>query len=115
MYSSHTEQTGNGHNVQQAESQSHAKSDGEDSDIAVTTFTLCDVDLSIFVVGGTVYVQAPLSDVFDAFAAHVSEGLRDLEIRVSEARRPALAPNGVQRAILGKRVAESGVGGGSAQ
>jgi len=74
-----------------------AMRDGAESEAFI--FSLCDVDLPAFVRNGTLYVQAPLPLVFDAFAAYVSDGLSHLEARISEARSAALALDSDGRAV----------------
>jgi hypothetical protein len=81
-----------------------AMRDGAEGDAFI--FTLCDVDLPAFVRNGTLYIQAPLPLVFDAFAAYISDGLSNLEARISEARSAALAPNRNGRTVHGAPVAE---------
>lgn len=111
MHSPTPEQEGRSDNVQQAEPNPHAENDSEDQPATVVTFTICDVDLPCVVLDGTLYVQAPLQDVFDAFAAYVSDGLRHMETRISETRSAALAFDGVQRSFFGAAVVVPRVGG----
>lgn len=95
-----------GDDVLQAIALAVAEAMRDDSESQAFIFSLCDVDLPAFVRDGTLYVQAPLPLIFDAFAAYVSDGLSHLEARISEARRSALALDSDGRAIHRAPVAE---------
>lgn len=79
--------------------------------VTACTITIGNVDLPAFVLDGLVYIQAPLPDIFEAFAEDISAFVRDLEARVSEAGGTALSLDSVGRAIFGASVAGKGVGG----
>lgn len=64
------------------------RSDPEDRSLTVT---IGNTDLPAFVSSGILYIQAPLPHVFRAFAEDLSDFLRDLEVRVSDARGATLA------------------------
>jgi hypothetical protein len=115
VHSPESSETRNGNDVQQAESQQDAANGGADIAYTAVVFTLCDVDLPCVVFDGELYVQAPIQDVFDAFAAYVSESLSNLETRVSETRSTALALDGIQRSLFGAPVALTRVVRGSEQ
>lgn len=104
MHSATPDETRNGNDVQQAQSQPNAQNGSQDQPATVVFFTLCNVDLPCVVLDGALYVQAPLQDVFDAFAAYISDGLSHMENRVSETRSAALAFDGIQRSLFGAGV-----------
>lgn len=69
----------------------HAQAHSQGRHPIALKVTLGDVDLPAFVSDGQLYVQAPLVDIFQAFAEDISAFLRDLEVRVSaEAPRGSL-------------------------
>lgn len=101
MHSTPSDETRNGDQFQQAESVTDDESNRADQPRAIGSIIVCDVDLPLFLSGGVVYLQAPLQDVVDAFTTSLSEGLRDLESRISEARSAALSFDALQRELPG--------------
>ena len=99
-------ETRNGDDVLEALALAVAQAMRDGSEAETLVFTLCDVDLPAFVRNGTIYLQAPLPLVFDAFAAYISDGLSHLEARISEARRAALALDSDGRAVPSAPVVE---------
>lgn len=91
-------------NVLAAFSLEDVADNGEDIAPTVVVFTLCDIDIPCVLRDGELYCEASLQSVFDAFAASISEGLRDLEDRVSKARGSALAFDGLQRSLFSARL-----------
>ncbi len=77
---------------------------GEDPDRRDFVISLCNVDLPCRVANGTVYVQAPLESVVDAFTAAIFEMLRDLENGISEARSSALSFASFRRTLRAEGV-----------
>jgi hypothetical protein len=76
--------------------------------------TLGNVDLPAFVSNGTVYIQAPLPRLFQAFAESLPDFISDLEIGISDSRGSALSLDRLGHIVLGEDVAVKGVvrGGG---
>ena len=89
--------------------ESDAKALREDRQICALTVTIGNVDLPAFVSGGSLYIQAPLPHVFKAFAEDVSEFVRDLEVRVSDARGGSFSLDSDGRPVPGTRMAKSRV------
>lgn len=83
-----------------------AQKNGDDRSLVTLTVTVGDVDLPAFVSDGILYVQAPLPDIFKAFAEDLSEFLSDLEVRVSDSRGTALSFDSDGRPILESFLAE---------
>jgi hypothetical protein len=71
--------------------------------------TIGNTDLSAFVSDGVVYIQAPLTHIFEAFAEDISAFIRDLEVRISDAGGSSLSLDSDGRPVYGKAVAESRV------
>ena len=71
--------------------------------------TVGNVDLPARVVGGLVYVQAPLPLIFEAFAEDLSAWVRDMEVRVSAKGGAPLSLDCDGRLLFGSRVAKSRV------
>jgi len=95
--------------VQQAQQIANAATDSKGEPIRAGVLTVCDVDLPIIIANGEVYVQATLPEFFDAVSAQVVDFLRDLETRISEARRAALAHADLFPTVDIERVVESRV------
>lgn len=55
------------------------------------TVTIGDVDLPAYISDGKLCVQAPLPDLFEAFAESLPDFVRDMEIRVSNTRGTSLS------------------------
>lgn len=85
--------------IQQAQSIADAAMRSTSGTVHPFTLVICDVDVPCFITDGEVYVQAPLQIVHDALSAQMVEFLRDLEARISETRRAALASVGVFPAV----------------
>jgi hypothetical protein len=98
---------GPGDILQQAQQIADAATNGTDNAYGPFTLTVCDVDLPAFIWDGDVYIQAPLQGFFDAVAACVSDSIGDLEARISEARRAALASDYFRLTLPVTRVVES--------
>lgn len=91
--------------IQQAESVASAADNGAVAEIHYLTVTVCDVDLPCCISNGELYVQAPFQIVLDAMCAALGEFLSDMETRVSEARRTALASTDLFPTVHFKRMA----------
>ncbi len=72
-------------------SQAHAPSIRRDQSDGSLVVTIGDTDLPSFVSSGILYIQAPLSHVFRAFAEDLSDFIRDMEVRVSGPRGASLS------------------------
>lgn len=77
------------------------------------TVTIGNTDLPAFVSDGKLYIQAPLSHVFEAFAEDVSAFIRDMEVRVSNAGGGTLSLDSDGRPVYGAAMAQSSVVPGS--
>lgn len=73
------------------------------------TVTIGDVDLPAYISDGKLYIQAPLPHVFEAFAEDVSDFIRDMEIRVSNAGGATLSLDRDGRPVYGAAMAQSSV------
>lgn len=104
----------NGDVFQQAESIASAADLRQVADAHFLTVVICDVDVPCTISNGELYVQAPFQIVLDALQAALSEFLGDLETRISETRRTALASTDFLPHVYFKRVAGDDVvrGGG---
>lgn len=71
--------------------------------------TVGNVDLPAYVSNGTVYLQAPLPLIFEAFAESLPDFVRDLEVRISDTRGRPFSLNRNGRPFPGQRLAVSGV------
>jgi hypothetical protein len=85
--------------IQQAFALSNAEASGTSGSDGALTVTIGNVDLPAFVSDGRLYVQAPLTDVFKAFAEDISDFISDLEVGISVTRRAALSLARSRRAI----------------
>jgi hypothetical protein len=95
--------------VHQAESESHVATLRQNGWRGSFTVTIGNVDLPAFVSDGKLYIQAPLPLVFQAFAEDIRAFLRDMEIRVSDARGAPFPLDRNGRPVPGARVAKSRV------
>jgi hypothetical protein len=106
MCSSTPNEAGNSDDVFKAEPEQDAEAIRTDTPEAAFTIAICDVDLPAFIYRGELYVQAPIQDIFDAFAASMCGSIRHLETGISETRSAALSSAALQRVLPGFRVAE---------
>jgi len=77
--------------IQQAEQIANAALDSKGQPVRTGVLSICDVDLPFLVADGEVYIQTTFPEFFDAVSAAMVDFLRDMEIRISEARGAALA------------------------
>lgn len=109
------EQSGFHSHVQPQEPRADAAEDLTVGFVTACTISIGNVDLPAFVSDGVVYIQAPLPDIFEAFAEDLSAFISDLEVRVSEAGSAALSLDRHGRAFYRAAVARTRVGGSGEQ
>lgn len=68
-----------------------------------------NVDLPGFILEGVIYIQAPLTTIFQAFAEDLSAFVRDLEVGISDERGAPLSLDGNGRSVPIQRMAKSRV------
>lgn len=105
MYSYEHDDSGEGHVIYTALSESDAETLLAGGSRCNLKITLGDVDLPAFISDGKLYVQAPLRHVFQAFAEDLSDFVRDMEIRVSGPRGTTLSLDSDGRPLPGTTVA----------
>jgi len=79
---------------QQAQQIADAAIDSTNRYVRTGVISVCDVDIPFVLADGDVYLQATLPEFHDAVSALMVEFLRNLEARISEARRTTLAHAG---------------------
>jgi hypothetical protein len=90
-----------GDNVQPKKPRKNAKAGRANRTWFAFTVTIRDVDLPAFFSDGTIYIQAPLALVCDAFDADIPAIKRDLETGVSKARGTPLPPVDLRNPVPG--------------
>lgn len=92
-----------------------AEADRQDGQGRALEVLIGNAHLPVIVSDGECYIQAPLSDVFEAFGEDISAFIGDLEIRISNTWGAALPLARYWCAVSGTWVAQPCVASGSGE